>query len=103
MSVNPNFFIGTVEGHPFVAAHAIGQEAQQRAGVAVDIVSPLNGTRIPEFEENNWLVRPIATGADAEVVVANAGDVHRVGEVAIEEVARYVGPAITEKVLKDRQ
>lgn len=104
MSVNPNFFMGTVEGQPFVAAQAFGG-AQSEAGMAVDMLTPLNGTRTPEFNENNWLLRPVDPSLPperAKAVLATTGEVHEVGAVTPREVARYAGQAAVEQVFHGR-
>lgn len=100
MSVTPNFFTGTVDGEAFVAVHALGEDAQLRAGVAIDLVSPINDGPIPQFGGSNWLFRPVAEGANAETILSDAGEVHEVGEVNAEAVAKYVGVSAMKKAFR---
>lgn len=100
-----NFFAGKMEGQPFVAAQTLIEAEQHRAGIIVDSMTTRNGTKVPQFDDNGWLLRrvdPSIPMARLVETLENTGArVHEVGDVAPEEVARFVGPTAVEQVFKD--
>lgn len=88
-----NFFAGNCEGQPFVAAQTLIPSEQLRAGIMVDSMTTRNGTRIPRFE-NGWLARAVDPQMPAHRVIEAleaVGTVVEVGEVHLEDIARYLG------------
>lgn len=102
--MSANYFAGSIEGNRFVAVQTLLRSEQFTAGVVVDMLTPLPGSRVPKFTEAGWLFRKVAPDISPELVTtlveSTDAEILDVGEVGRDQVGEFVGPKVVEQVLR---
>lgn len=98
-----NFFVGSIDGSPVVAAQTLIPAEQDRVAIVVDSMTTRYGTRMPEFQKG-WLLRAIDPELPRIRVVqdleSTGATVKEVGDVSREDAAQLLGPAVINDAFK---